>query len=158
MKEKRQKKKKIKVAVSGGFDPIHLGHIRLFQSAKKLGDELIVILNNDNWLKKKKGFVFIPQKERKEIIKAIKWVDKVILTQHKPNPKDMSVNNELKRIKPAIFANGGDRTKDNIPEIETCRKIGCRMVFNVGRGGKIQSSSWLLNKFLKYAQKTKKQN
>lgn len=104
------KKKKIIIAVSGGFDPIHLGHIRLFKEAKNLGDELAVILNNDNWLKKKKGFVFIPQN---------------------------------------IFANGGDRTRRNISEVAICKKINCKMVFNIGKGGKIQSSSWLLENFLK---------
>ena len=66
---------KIIVAVSGGFDPVHIGHVRMFKEAKALGDRLVVILNNDNWLIKKKGFVFMPQEERKEIIEAIKCVD-----------------------------------------------------------------------------------
>ncbi|MGB9743303.1 MAG: adenylyltransferase/cytidyltransferase family protein [Minisyncoccales bacterium] len=159
MKEKsvnqaKNKKKKIRVAVSGGFDPLHIGHIRLFKEAKKLGDELIVILNNDNWLKKKKSFVFIPEKERKELLEAIKWVDKVVLTSHRRQTKDISVNKELKRLKPDIFANGGDRTKDNIPEVAVCKRLGCKIIFNVG-GAKIQSSSWLLKKFLTYAQKQK---
>ena len=135
------------VAVSGGWDPIHIGHIRLMQEAKKLGDQLIVILNNDNWLKKKKGYIFMSQKERKEIIKALACVDKVILTGHSKNSKDMSVCAELKKIKPHIFANGGDRTHKNIPEKAVCKKIGCKMVFNLGQGGKVQSSSWLLKKF-----------
>ena len=142
-------KKAVIVAVSGGFDPIHAGHIRLFKEAKNLGDELVVILNNDNWLKKKKGFVFIPQNERKEILKSIKWVDRVILTRHSLNPKDMSVCLELKKLKPDVFANGGDRTPQNIPEVAMCKKINCKMVFNIGKGGKIQSSSWLLENFLK---------
>jgi len=142
------KKKKIVVAVSGGFDPVHAGHIQLFEEAKKLGDELVVILNNDNWLKKKKGYIFIPQNERKKILQSIKWVDRVVLTKHGSNPKDISVNKELKKIRPNIFANGGDRTKNNIPEVAVCQKIGCQMVFNVGRDGKIQSSSWLLKRFL----------
>lgn len=146
-----KKKRPIIVAVSGGFAPIHIGHIRLFEEAKKLGDKLIVILNNDNWLKKKKGFIFMPEKERKEIIQALTCVDKVILTGHPKNPKDMSICAELKRIKPDIFANGGDRTKKNIPEIKTCQEIGCQMVFNVG-GQKIQSSSWLLDKYYYYRQ------
>ena len=143
-----RKRKKI-VAVSGGFDPLHIGHIRLFKNARQLGNELVVILNNDNWLKKKKGFVFISQKERKEIIESIRWVDRVIFTGHNFAPKDMSVSNELRKIKPNIFANGGDRTKKNIPESIISKEIGCKMIFNVGRGGKVQSSSWLLKKFLK---------
>ena len=143
--------KKIIVAISGGFDPLHVGHIQLLEEAKKLGDELVVILNNDNWLQKKKGFVFMPQQERKEILKALKWVDKVIITEHGLNPKDISVNRELRKIKPDIFANGGDRTKNNIPEVVVCKEINCKMVFNVGKDGKIQSSSWLLEKILKSA-------
>jgi D-beta-D-heptose 7-phosphate kinase/D-beta-D-heptose 1-phosphate adenosyltransferase len=153
----RNKKQKVVVAVSGGFDPVHMGHTRLFRDAKSLGDELVVILNNDNWLKKKKGFVFIPEKERKEIIESIKGVDRVILTGHSPRPKDMSVCRELETLKPHIFANGGDRNKKDAnktssslnPEQALCQKLGIKMVFNVGEGGKIQSSSWLLEKFLK---------
>ena len=144
----RDKKKKIIVAVSGGFDPLHSGHVRLFKKAKSLGDELVVILNNDNWLKKKKGFVFIPQSERKEILEAIKWVNKVITTGHTAYSRDMGVCRELGRMKPNIFANGGDRTRKNIPEIAVCKRINCRMVFNIGKGGKVQSSSWILQNFL----------
>lgn len=139
------------VATSGGFDPLHIGHIRLLREAKKLGDKLIVILNNDNWLLFKKGHVFMKERERKEILESIRWVDKVTLTGHTKNTRDISVCRELMKIKPDIFAKGGDRNpaKDPVPEVETCRKIGCRMVYNVGRGGKIQSSSWLLDRFIK---------
>lgn len=142
----RKSKKSVMVAVSGGFDPVHIGHIRMFQEAKKLGDKLIVILNNDNWLKKKKGFVFMQQDERKEILESISGVHKVILTRHKTNPEDMSVCTELAYLKPDIFANGGDRKIGNIPEVPLCNRIGCGMVFNVGKGGKLQSSSWLVKK------------
>lgn len=141
------KKKNITVAVSGGFDPIHIGHIRMFQEAKKLGDRLVVIMNNDNWLKKKKGYAFMPEQERKEIIESIREVDEVIITSHFPNSEDMSVCAELEKIKPDIFANGGDRFKDNIPEVAVCESICCKMVFGLGAGGKVQSSSWLLKKF-----------
>lgn len=144
----KKKKKKIVVAVSGGFDPIHIGHLHLFKEAKKIGNELVVILNNDNWLKKKKGYNFLPQKERKEILAALRYVDRVFLTKHQPNPKDMSVSRELRLLKPNVFANGGDRTLSNILEVAVCREIDCRMVFNVGKGGKLQSSSWLLKNFL----------
>lgn len=142
-------KKLIFVAVSGGFDPLHIGHIRMFRAAKKLGDELVVILNNDNWLMIKKGFVFMPQNERKELIEAIAGVDRVVITSHQRSSKDMSVCAELKKLRPQIFANGGDRKLDNIPEVKVCKEIGCKMVFNVGRGGKIQSSSLLLEKYKK---------
>ncbi len=149
------KRKKIVVAVSGGFDLVHVGHARLFKEAKALGDELVVILNNDNWLKKKKGFVFMPEEERKEIIESLKPVDRVILTKHCVNPEDMSVCSELASLKPDIFANGGDRNKKDAnnkssslnPEQMLCQKMGIKMVFNVGKGGKIQSSSWLVKKF-----------
>ncbi len=137
------KRKKIVVVVSGGFDPVHVGHVRMFQEAKKLGDELLVILNNDNWLRQKKGYVFMNQKERKEIIEGIKGIDKVVYTSHPNKFTDRSVCKELEKIKPDIFANGGDRFANNIPEVATCKKIGCKMVFNVGWGGKSQSSSWL---------------
>lgn len=147
----KNKNKKIVVAVSGGFDPIHIGHIDMFYEAKKLGDELVVILNNDNWLQKKKGHVFMPEQERKEILEALKPVDRVVLTKHRPNDEDKSVCRSLQEIKPDIFANGGDRVKENVPEVTTCEKVGCRMVFNVGKRGKIQSSSWLVGKYLKKA-------
>jgi len=140
----RSKDKKVTVAVSGGFDPPHVGHIRLFREAKKFGDRLVVILNNDNWLIKKKGYVFMPQHERKELIEAIEGVDKVMLTRHLKNAEDMSVCAELLHLEPDIFANGGDRKLDNIPEAEICTRINCKMVFGVGKGGKVQSSSWLL--------------
>ncbi len=139
---------RIIVAVSGGFDPIHIGHIRLFQEARALGDELVVILNNDNWLMKKKGYVFMPLKERKEILEALEAVDRVIITNHPSNPQDMSVCEELRELAPNIFANGGDRKEDNVPEAKVCAEIGCEMVFNVGEGGKVQSSSWLVAEYV----------
>ena len=143
----KKNKKEIIVAVSGGFDPPHIGHVRLFKEARTHGDALIVILNNDNWLKAKKGYFFMPENERKELIESFDCVRKVILTSHPVNPQDMSVCKELEQIKPDIFINGGDRNKDNIPEVDVCNAIKCKMVFNVGQGGKIQSSSWLLKNF-----------
>lgn len=141
-------KKPIVVAVSGGFDPIHIGHVRLFQEAKKLGDELVVILNNDNWLADKKGKPFMPGVEREEIIQAIKGVDRVVLTDHAPGDPDRSVCRALRAIKPNIFANGGDRHPEGDPvlEVELCKELGIKMVYNVGEGGKVQSSSWLIAK------------
>jgi cytidyltransferase-like protein len=149
---KVRNKKKV-VAVSGGFDPIHPGHIRMFKAAKALGDYLVVILNNDNWLKLKKGSVFMSEKERKEVIESIRWVDEVVISLHSKNSKDISVNAELRQIKPDIFANGGDRKKVNIPEVATCNELGCKMVFNIGQGGKVQSSSWLLKSYYKKVKK-----
>lgn len=145
-KVKSKKPRKIVVAVSGGFDPVHIGHVRMFNEAKKLGHELVVILNNDNWLRAKKGYTFMSQEERREIIEAFDAVDRVILTSHPEDPSDMSVCEELKMIKPHVFANGGDRTNKNVPEIPLCEEIECSMVYNVGQGGKVQSSSWLVAK------------
>lgn len=144
------KKKSKTVAVSGGFDPLHIGHVRMFKNAKKLGNKLIIILNNDNWLKTKKGFVFMSQEERKEIIESFEIVDDVVITEHKINDNDRSVCRELEKIKPDIFANGGDRKNENdIPEAAICKKFNIEMVFNVGVGGKIQSSSWLVDGAIK---------
>lgn len=161
---KNKKEKKI-VMVSGGFDPVHIGHVRMFKEAKKLGDELVVYINNDNWLRAKKGFVFMPEHERKEIIEAFEAVDKVIISDHEENTKDMSVCVGLVKIKPHIFANGGDRNeKDaNNPdsslykEREIHKKLGIEMIYNVGHGGKVQSSSDLVKKAkLKVIKKKKK--
>lgn len=146
-KNKKNKKKEKIVAVSGGFDPLHIGHIRMFKDAKKFGDKLIVILNNDNWFKIKGKNVFMPHKERKEIIEALECVDEVVVSRHPKNTGDISICKELSKIKPHIFANGGDRFADNIPEFKICKDLGIEMVFNVGKGGKIRSSSELLKEY-----------
>ena len=137
------------VAVSGGFDPIHSGHIRMIEEAKKLGDRLVVILNNDNWLRKKKGKVFMTENERRDVIQALRAVDEVVITSHTADTNDMSVCNELRNVRPHIFANGGDRVYDNTLEIQVCNEINCRLAFGIGAGGKIQSSSWLLSNYFK---------
>ncbi len=141
-----EKNKKIIVAVSGGMDPLHIGHLALFKEAKKLGDTLVVILNNDNWLRAKKGRVFMPAMDRKKIIGELACVDRVVISKHPKNPKDMSVSAELARIKPHIFANGGDRTNRNTPEKKICRQLNIKMAYNVG-GRKARSSSELLKKY-----------
>jgi len=133
------KKNKIVVAVSGGFDPIHVGHIRYFQAAKKLGDRLLVILNTDEWLMKKKDYVFMPYEERAEILLALECVDEVV-----PQiDKDETVRTTLFVYRPDIFAKGGDRTFNNIPEAEVCEKYGIMLVTGVG-GNKVQASSKLV--------------
>ena len=158
MKTKKKKQGKI-VAVSGGFDPLHIGHIRMFQEAKKLGDKLIVILNNDNWFKIKGKPVFMSHYERKEIIEALECVDEVIISNHKKGTKDISICKELAKIKPHIFANGGDRKPEDVDipssEYKVCKELGIKVVFNVGKGGKIRSSSELLRE---YSKKIKNKN
>jgi D-beta-D-heptose 7-phosphate kinase/D-beta-D-heptose 1-phosphate adenosyltransferase len=145
------------VAVSGGFDPIHIGHVRMFKEAKKLGDELVVILNNDNWLTDKKGTPFMSEEERKEIIEAIEGVDRVVITEHSLGDPDRSVCHVLRKIKPHIFANGGDRKPDGdpVPEVDLCKELGIDLVYNIGTGGKVQSSSWLIKKAAEKASNTK---
>ncbi|MHA2063994.1 MAG: adenylyltransferase/cytidyltransferase family protein [Candidatus Thorarchaeota archaeon] len=132
------------VAASGGFDPLHIGHIRYLQEAADIGlanhiPRLLVIVNTDEFLVTKKNKPFMPLEERMEIIAALActWM---VVPWHQ---EDSSVSGALELIKPRYFAKGGDRTLDNIPERETCERLGIEMVFNVG-GGKVQSSSWLL--------------
>lgn len=152
MKRKTAAKKKKKapvaqerwVAVSGGFDPLHIGHVRMFEAARKLGDKLVIILNNDNWLKDKKGFSFMREDERAELIQSLPFVDRVVVTDHKRFDTDRSVVAALRKVRPDIFANGGDRFADNIPEFAVCEELGIEMKFNVGKGGKVQSSSWMI--------------
>jgi cytidyltransferase-like protein len=142
--------KKIKtVCVSGYFNPIHSGHISLFKKAKKLGDYLIVIINNDSQVKIKGTVPFMEAKERAEIIKNLRMVNKVIISID----KDKTVCKTLIKINPDIFANGGDRKNPkDIPEQEVCDKLGIKMVFNVG-GNKTQSSSTIIKNAIKYSNK-----
>lgn len=124
---------------------MHIGHIRMFREARALGDKLVVILNNDNWLVDKKSFAFMPEAERKEVLEALAAVDEVVLTDHAPGDRDRSVCRALNQIRPDIFANGGDRKPDGdpVPEVALCNRLGIKMAYNVGHGGKVQSSSWL---------------
>lgn len=132
------------VAVSGGFDPLHIGHVRYLQEASLLGDKLVVILNNDHWLMLKKGYAFMPEQERKEILEAFSFVDRVVFSSHKEGTSDLSICDDLASLRPDVFAKGGDRTAENIPEYALCAELGIKMVFGVGRGGKVQSSSDLV--------------
>ena len=137
------KKKKI-VAISGGFDPIHVGHVRMIQDAKKLGS-VIVFLNTDDWLKRKKGYAFMSWEERAEILLSIKGVKEV----YNAMDDDETVCEALKFYKPDVFANGGDRKQGNVPEYTICDQLGIEMAFGVGGNDKPQSSSWLIKKALK---------
>ena len=131
--------KKKRIAVSGGFDPVHIGHVRMIQEAAKFGD-VIVICNSDAWLKRKKGYSFMSYDERSEILRAFKGVKDVV----EAYDDDGSVCETLAHILPDIFANGGDRFSTNTPEAQTCKKYGIEMLWGVG-GGKIQSSSDLVD-------------
>ena len=128
---------KVKIAVSGYFDPIHVGHLEYLKMAKSLGDILVVIVNNNHQCVLKKGKFFMDENDRLEIVKAIKYVDEVVLSVD----QDKTVCKSLELIRPNIFANGGDRSTDEVPEISVCKKYEIEMVD--GLGEKIRSSSSL---------------
>ena len=129
------------IAVSGGFDPVHIGHIRMISEASRHGD-VLVIINSDEWLMRKKGYVFMPWKERAEIMGNIKGVTIVTAV----DDKDGTVCEAIGRHKPDVFANGGDRKSENTPEMNVCEELGIQMMWAVGGSNKPQSSSWLVNK------------
>ena len=130
-------KNKIRVAVSGYFDPIHVGHLEYLRMAKELGDSLVVIVNNNYQCKLKKGKHFMDENDRVEIVKALRFVDEVFLSVD----KDRTVCKSLEEIKPDVFANGGDSATSEDPEIPVCKKFNIKMVD--GLGDKIRSSSSL---------------
>ena len=131
------------VLITGGFDPLHSGHIKYFEAAKQLGDILIVGLNSDEWLTRKKGKPFMPFNERRTIVQSIACVDNVINF----NDADGSARDAIVKVKAEypndtiIFANGGDRTQDNIPEMIF---DDVEFVFGIGGENKANSSSWIL--------------
>ena len=129
------------IAVSGGFDPVHIGHVRMIQDAARYGD-VMVIINSDDWLMRKKGYVFMPWKERAEIMGNIKGVR--LVTQ--VDDSDGTVCEALRRHKPDAFANGGDRKTQNTPEMDLCEELKIQMMWAIGGNDKPQSSSWLVNK------------
>jgi len=124
-----------KVAISGYFDPIHVGHLEYIEMSKKLGDYLIGIVNNNKQCVLKKGKPFMDEMDRMKIVKAIKWVDEVFLSVD----EDDTVCESLEKIKPDVFTNGGDRHNTEIPEAVVCRKYEIELLD--GMGDKIRSSS-----------------
>lgn len=130
----------ILVVASGYFDPLHCGHIEYLEKSKKLGDKLIVIVNNDKQTFNKKGFLFMPSRERVKILRELKCVDFAI----ESIDEGPSVTESIKILNPHIFTNGGDQFNDSIPEVKICKDMGIKLVD--GLGEKIQSSRWILNK------------
>jgi len=148
MKIKNKWNKNI-VILSGGFDPVHVGHIRMFREASQFGHYVIVGLNSDDWLTRKKGKPFMCWKERKEIIESMKYVNQVLPF----DDSDDTASDIIKKVAKwsvipkwdnnIYFANGGDRGKGNVPEVKVCKDMGIEMLWGIG-GGKIQSSSDLI--------------
>jgi D-beta-D-heptose 7-phosphate kinase/D-beta-D-heptose 1-phosphate adenosyltransferase len=137
--------KKIKVAVSGYFNPLHVGHLEMISKAKSLGNYLIVIVNNDKQVKIKGSYPFMNEKDRLKIIKSLKGVDEVFLSID----KDETVCESLKAIKPDIFANGGDRKNiDDVPEHKICKNLNIKMIDGLGK--KIRASSEMIAKAKKH--------
>ena len=138
------------IIVSGGFDPLHSGHIEYFKAARKHGDKLIVALNSDNWLEKKKGKYFMPFSERKIIVENITSVDEVIDFEDDESGSCINGLQKIKQIYPnddLYFANGGDRDKSNIPEMSVS---DINFLFSVGGDEKKNSSSWILKEWQYY--------
>lgn len=126
-------KKNKSIVISGGFDPIHPGHIAMIESAREYG-EVHIVLNSDDWLVRKKGFFFQPWTDRKKILEA--YTPHI----HTVDDSDGTVCEALRRIRPDYFGNGGDRTNKNTPELDVCVELGIQPVFELG-GGKFNSSS-----------------
>jgi D-beta-D-heptose 7-phosphate kinase/D-beta-D-heptose 1-phosphate adenosyltransferase len=131
--------KKPTIMVSGGFDPVHAGHIRMIRAAAKHGD-VIVIANSDAWLHDKKGFVFMDFTQRAEILNSIKGVVLV----DSVDDSDGTVCEAIRRLKPTYFANGGDRGKHNTPEQNVCDEMGIKMLWSIGGDEKVAASSELV--------------
>lgn len=145
------------VLCTGGFDPLHGGHIDYFREARKLGTMLVVGINTDSWLERKKGRAFMPINDRKAIIQNLKMVDHCVLYDDRDGSSIEAIKN-VQLIYPnslIIFANGGDRTSDNIPELEYFENDPTvEFVFNVG-GGKTNASSDLLGAWVEHVNKSR---
>jgi cytidyltransferase-like protein len=136
------------VLVTGGFDPLHSGHIEYFKSAKKLGDLLVVGINSDAWLSRKKGAPFMPEQERNGIVKNLSMVDRTIFFNDRDGSAKEAIR-DLRALYPndqIVFANGGDRTQENIPEMDI-KDDNLVFAFGVGGENKINSSSWILQEW-----------
>ena len=144
------------VLVTGGFDPLHRGHIAYFKSARELGDVLIVGLNSDAWLERKKGIYFMNAEDRRAVIEELRGVDVVIEFDDEDGTAKDAINKCLTENPEdvIVFANGGDRTSDNIPEMEIESKR-LYFVFGVGGEDKKNSSSWILDRYKEKVQNDK---
>ena len=150
-------KRRIVTLVTGGFDPLHSGHIALFEKARDLTNYLVVGINTEEWLTRKKGQYFLPWIERAEIIRHLDVVDAVITVEDTPDEDGsacLAIERCLEIVDTVVFCNGGDRTSGNIPELERF-KDDPRVEFEFGIGGtdKMNSSSWLLHNYFERQRK-----
>lgn len=144
LKDKERFKDSPVYMTSGGFDPLHVGHLRCILGtvdlAEKDGGYVVIMVNGDGFLRRKKGKPFMNQDERAEIIAGIRGVDAAIIWED----GTQTVVGAVEKLRPNFFTKGGDRAKpEDIAEWDICKEVGCEVLFNVG-GGKVQSSSWLI--------------
>lgn len=144
LKDKERFKDSPVYMTSGGFDPLHIGHLRCILGtvdlAEKDGGYVVIMVNGDGFLRRKKGKPFMNQDERAEIIAGIRGVDAAIIWED----GTQTVVGAVEKLRPNFFTKGGDRAKpEDIAEWDICKEVGCEVLFNVG-GGKVQSSSWLI--------------
>jgi len=139
------------IALSGGYDLIHPGHIRLIHAARHFADNIVIILNSDNWLEKKNGTVFMPWNERKEMLMAIKHVDSVEAVED----SDGTVCEALNRIRPNVFGNGGARSFRNTPERTLCNELNIVCVWGLGGGEANAYDTSKFQEYVKYLSKFK---
>jgi D-beta-D-heptose 7-phosphate kinase/D-beta-D-heptose 1-phosphate adenosyltransferase len=128
------------ILLSGGFDPLHVGHVRMIRDAMKYSP-VVVAVNSDEWLMRKKGFVFMPWNERCEILEAMG------VQTYAVDDRDDTVCEAIRTLKPDFFGNGGDRGAFNTPEADICAKMNIPIIYELG-GGKVQSSSSLTGNYI----------
>tara|TARA_R100000008_G_scaffold77976_1_gene58701 strand:+ start:2945 stop:3406 length:462 start_codon:yes stop_codon:yes gene_type:complete len=138
------------IMVSGGFDPIHVGHVRMIQEAAEYGDVLVAV-NSDEWLKRKKGFIFMPWEQRVEILYALADVSDVCAV----DDSDGTVCSAITLHRPDYFANGGDRGRENTPEMDVCENLDIEMLWGVGGEDKANSSSHIVKNAIEAVSQTK---
>tara|TARA_R100001510_G_C7437418_1_gene68217 strand:+ start:37 stop:489 length:453 start_codon:yes stop_codon:yes gene_type:complete len=134
------------IILSGGFDPMHVGHLRMIQESAKMAEIVIVGVNSDDWLMRKKGYIFMPHSERMEMVQGTRGVSKAMAFDDSDNTA-CDLIKKVRALWPTFkvaFANGGDRTSDNIPEIPIAEALDVHLIWGVG-GGKVQSSSELVS-------------